>query len=659
MSGSDVLPIVDISDTTDGSTGTTKQVTFDNLLKSSLPADDRTVSTIGDYLGNNAVFNVRDYGAVGDTTTNDHAALQAAADAASAAATNTGLTNCAPILLFPFCDGYATDQTITVGANVSVRMEGQVIYTGTDDVPVIDIGGAGSAAETTAYRYHLLNTYRKTASDWSSEDNIGVRLWNHIGCHIDVHNVQRNTIGLQLLSDADGFLTGCAYNKVFLRSILDNQIGVDLTNQNGGFTNENVFIGGRFALNSAISSQHPTTERYGVRITSIDGEYAGNNSNVFLKPSFELGSSYGIGILIETGGQNYVYRGRNEANLYAMRCTGSTANNVFEAAYDDGACGGLDDQSSLGGNSYRWSQGNIFPLLTREVFRVSNVAGKYAPYNATNINVEGMAFLTSSGPVKNSTGVTVGEDYLQLSSGTSQVLGVLVDTRVNKEFLLAMVSKSATGGRFTIQCYDADGNVLTDEAEDYPVVKPIGTGAPWTYNSARGGAYGTGIDSPLPRYVKFKDVVKSAFMGVSGGTNANQLQGFAIYTRGVPGFAPTSLLSDYSAPQVTPGHGGSPNRAVHQSPQTSAIGTWAVGDYLPADNAAPGSPIGYVCTTAGSPGTWTAIYLPEATASGGAVATTASTQTTPYGYTTQAQADGIVTLLNTIRTALVDVGILS
>jgi len=46
-------------------------------------------------------------------------------------------------------------------------------------------------------------------------------------------------------------------------------------------------------------------------------------------------------------------------------------------------------------------------------------------------------------------------------------------------------------------------------------------------------------------------------------------------------------------------------------------------------------------------------------ASGGAVSSTASTNTTPYGYTTAAQADGIVTLLNNIRAALVANGIMS
>jgi hypothetical protein len=41
-----------------------------------------------------------------------------------------------------------------------------------------------------------------------------------------------------------------------------------------------------------------------------------------------------------------------------------------------------------------------------------------------------------------------------------------------------------------------------------------------------------------------------------------------------------------------------------------------------------------------------------------AVATTAATTTTPHGYSTGTQADGIVTLLNEIRSVLVDTGLM-
>lgn len=41
-----------------------------------------------------------------------------------------------------------------------------------------------------------------------------------------------------------------------------------------------------------------------------------------------------------------------------------------------------------------------------------------------------------------------------------------------------------------------------------------------------------------------------------------------------------------------------------------------------------------------------------------AVATTGATNTTPYGFTTAAQADAIVTLVNEIRTVLVNAGLM-
>jgi hypothetical protein len=48
-----------------------------------------------------------------------------------------------------------------------------------------------------------------------------------------------------------------------------------------------------------------------------------------------------------------------------------------------------------------------------------------------------------------------------------------------------------------------------------------------------------------------------------------------------------------------------------------------------------------------------------AAAVGAAVVGTAATNITPYGYATQAQADDIVTRLNTIRAALIANGIMS
>lgn len=41
-----------------------------------------------------------------------------------------------------------------------------------------------------------------------------------------------------------------------------------------------------------------------------------------------------------------------------------------------------------------------------------------------------------------------------------------------------------------------------------------------------------------------------------------------------------------------------------------------------------------------------------------AVTTTAATSTTPYGFSTAAQADAVVTLVNALRTALISAGVI-
>ena len=58
-------------------------------------------------------------------------------------------------------------------------------------------------------------------------------------------------------------------------------------------------------------------------------------------------------------------------------------------------------------------------------------------------------------------------------------------------------------------------------------------------------------------------------------------------------------------------------------------------------------------------GIWNQTPISQPTnAAQAAVATAAATQTTPWGFSTQAQADGIITLLNRIRLDLVNIGLI-
>lgn len=81
----------------------------------------------------------------------------------------------------------------------------------------------------------------------------------------------------------------------------------------------------------------------------------------------------------------------------------------------------------------------------------------------------------------------------------------------------------------------------------------------------------------------------------------------------------------------------------------------AIGEYLDNDNP-DGSVFGRAAGKIGFYGLATPIVKPALTP---AVTTVAATSTTPFGFTTAAQADHIVELLNLIRTRLIALGLMS
>lgn len=584
VANNDVLPIVDVTDLS-SPTGTTKKVTVDGLLYPSVPREGRTVATLQDYLSNNAVvFNVKDFGAVLDGVTDDRAAWLNAADAAAALA-SSGAGASAPVLYIPPSLGCACAGPVTVAANVAITMDAPLIKTYTDDDTFLTIG---SPSTPSIFRSYLLDVRRATQSTWASETDIGVVAYNFIDCWLDLRSAQNFTIGFQGRGDT----TGWVYNHTVLGYLANNLYGIDLvSNGVGGFVNQNDFYSGRAHIDSPMNSAHPATERFAVRIRSEDGTYTGNNNNTFYSPSWELGSTTGIGLLVQDGGQNRVVYGRAEVLKYALRVENASSNNSFLCGYNDSSAGFLDDQSTVGGNYVIPALGGAQQRFQREVFRLDNILDNYAPENASNINIANCSFLTGSGPIKSINGITVGTNYLGIPSASP--LGIVVDTTVNNEFVLYMNGTNSSF-RAIIQCYDAAGAILTNSAPDYPNVKGDIASQPYLYSASFGGIYATQSDGLGPFYMKFNSSVATAWIGLGGGSGgAAQLTGFSIYT------TPTGV-----APRVVSGHTGLAEPTVTQSPQLSGVGTWSVGKFFPVTNPSVQGILGYSCGVAGSPGTW-------------------------------------------------------
>lgn len=75
--------------------------------------------------------------------------------------------------------------------------------------------------------------------------------------------------------------TGISYNNFYLGDVTNNKVAIRFNVQPGGWANENVWIGGRFAINSS------TWESGVCDIQMLDNGGTTVNGNVFIKPSFE------------------------------------------------------------------------------------------------------------------------------------------------------------------------------------------------------------------------------------------------------------------------------------------------------------------------------------------------------------------------------------
>jgi hypothetical protein len=393
------------------------------------------------------------FGAAGDNAADDTVSIQKASAACSSGHT----------LYFPPAAGYKVFSGVIVAPNINVIMDGTIYYDNASDLSVLTIGNSKSDSNNCRYR---LSVKASHYSDWSNENNIGIRIVNANQCDITIVNAAGFTIGVQCAGDGRGF----AYNYLHMMTIGNNRYQLDLHAMNKGWVNENLWIGGRFYCYSSLKTG---MSRYGIRLTATSSPHYLNN-NVFIKPNFELSGmtanpGEAVCVLVDYGIYNTIWRARTEGNSPTfMRVSNSSEMNVVYGGYGDVSFSSIDEQGSnpstvvYGPRRYIQAEG-------KTIFQTGPLHEKSCLYGLADSRQEihTPSVCGWAGPHDMTASVChLGKLYRDHIGLDGQLLGVKVNTEIEKRFVLHI--DGPTGSyRPHIRCKDTKGNIFAGASPFY------------------------------------------------------------------------------------------------------------------------------------------------------------------------------------------------
>lgn len=430
---------------------------------------------------------------VGDATTDDTAAVQAAIDAT--AGTNQPIYFKAnPSLAQTYIKITGTIQFNNPFQ--SIYMDANTIFHwyGANDVPAIIIGDSGNFVFN-RNTYHI-NAHNSVVN--AATGVIGIQiLGSHHACTYHLHSDGfngTNGTGVQFNS-ASVANVGLAYNQVFLGFLYGCQIGVHIHEAQGsGFINQNIFYGGYFTGASGTS--------YGVLFSRAAAAYSLTQQNYFIAPSFE-GCDYPV-YFNDCGTENYFDQCRDEANgdnFFTVYDDGSSPkNNLAVLAYSDKGNSGTFTANISGSGGPRDGTPNSFnnivtylndgdevwdsgKLVDKAFVTATATSGGPATFLANSISMSGATVFASSIPAYSTSGnAYIGKDSLTLLSCS---LGWMVDCTYFNDF--EVYASYTTGGSapvISLGFKDSSGAWLSG-----------GDGYPFSNTSyIRTNLFGTGAD---------------------------------------------------------------------------------------------------------------------------------------------------------------------
>ena len=536
------------------------------------------------YVIQNGLINIKHFGAKGDydadtqNGTNNTIILQKIFDFAYVAPIDTSVVryDC-PTVLFPSAFGYCVTNTITCKEGVNIDMTSSSLVMLSDTITNKKALVIGQTTKRSFNANYVVDVRRNVVVSTTSEDDCGVEFINPYWCNIYLKGSRNFSVGARMAGDP----LGAVYNTVKIGFITGSNIGLDVIGRNGGWGNENLFIGGEF-MNGVGNC-------YGVRIKNDGNLITLSDNNLFIKPSFELNAGVGfeaVPFLIQDAISTKVIAMRledaNNRTLYAVSFTGNAENSEIEVSAGGDGNWLVDDKSEKKTNFVKMQRRN-YVHYGKTIYSTELLSKKACYYDgATSIHVAGLhsIAISSSNIEKAISAITIGTNGLTLPG--SRALCRMVDTSKRKKFIIqgdADVQLS-----YYVRCYDANGNVLLPSVENVYAYAGnsglfIGTG---------GTTYWTSLTDSV--VITFSEAVKSASIGVGNGIN---IRGFSISV--------DDMFSQYVASwagyeEIQPGSN------IATTPPTA--GTWEKGKRIFNDNPIVGQPKSWICTASGTPGTW-------------------------------------------------------